>query len=330
MIKQTELKSLFSVFIDNEVVTEEIIIKNFNGSQISNFLKEGVISKFGYAYILKRAYLEQLFNYGKSLIVSKEYNKALKCYNLCKKLGYESQKLDLQIFLANVKLKNMDEYLNFFNEKLKKRGNTIYFYLYLVSCIIELPENYQKIVEKYIYKYRIDTSNSQEDKLYEVKIAAIDYKFNLAATLLKEFYKTDHDWKHNFTLTLLLELMKQAEEKTYTLSKIKTCLKDQDNIAAETLIRGYLLNKHKIEYLSILLDLLKLDLYSTIINILTNIENEEQIDINLSEIDNLVNKAVNEKNYYLIKSIVKILNKMNEMNLTSIVSTKYENILKLS
>ena len=114
------------------------------------------------------------------------------------------------------------------------------------------------------------------------------------------------------------------------ISKIKTCLKDQDNIAAETLIRGYLLNKHKIEYLSILLDLLKLDLYSTIINILTNIENEEQIDINLSEIDNLVNKAVNEKNYYLIKSIVKILNKMNEMNITSIVSTKYENILKLS
>lgn len=326
-MKQEELRQLFNVFINNDVVTDlSLQLGGFNKNMIQRCLNEGIITKLGNIYILKRTNLKELKLYGITLIQVNDDLKALKCFNLCLKLNPEHDTVKFYRLITLIKTKNYEGAIEYFNDKtIDKWTELDRFYLYLLSLLTTLPEEYQRLCAVYresVLEERIDLS---KDPYGEVKTTVAKYKFNTALKLAKRIYTDNRKiTPQNYLIQTLIGQIK----KSINLNTIHNLLKQNQIEDALALLREYLLTKNKLEYIELIRLSIRLSSFSDKdyelpMSILTNIENGEEIKIDIKELADRFDDAERKGIYYEAHSIVRILNEIDYLGIRSINIDEY-------
>lgn len=315
----SELCAVFNVFIDNKIVTElELQKAGFNSQKIEHLQEKNVISKLGSVFILKKTYYSELFLYGISLLRKNNIKKAKEVFNFCLKLKPDNNRPRYYIFIANIKQKDYNEALKYFeNKPLIEWTNDDYFILYMLNLIIDLPQEYINLVTQYKKVYLREGKDLDNGKYAEFKRLILKFKFKEAEKYLKT---VEHESE---TKPLFRELTFRASERIVNLNVIFNLLKNNDLKTAKRLIREYLIRKNKIEYYKLIKDLIKLSSrtdanYEILMDFLTSIETDEQVKIDVSNLTERFNDDVEKGNYSEANFIYVILREINDLGLSNV------------
>lgn len=255
----SNLYKLFDAFIEKEeLIEEDLISLDFTDNMINTYLNDGIIEKINNIFTLGKNVYSLLFQYGIFLTKLDNYDKSLKCFNLLIKINpEESNSIIFHKFFTNVKRKNYIEALEYFNSKEIWNKND-YFFLYLLSIIIDLPEDYKYIANKFKKEFLIKHSDiSQNSSIFlRAKVAALEGKYNKAIRLM--YKKIGPKTKINGSDALIINLLKEAKIKKESLNSIMACLSEKSITNAIDIIKNYLNYIEKSEYLNLILSLIKL------------------------------------------------------------------------
>lgn len=148
MINKETLSNLYEGIInDKELSTEELYSYGFDSDDLVELIAQGSLEKkeSDYYSFLKT---EDLFNYGKKLILEKNYDKATICFEKCYELDPNHSGVCFQLFLRSISRKDFESAFKYF-DILSDTDNPYYsadnnFYLYLLSIITDVPEKYKE------------------------------------------------------------------------------------------------------------------------------------------------------------------------------------------
>ena len=195
MITEDNLSKLYEdVLIGNELTTKELNSFKFNSKDLNDLIDQGIIVRVKRGlYSLKS--VEKLFYYGKKLIAQKEYDKATLCFEKCFEMDPTHTGVSFQLFLRCIQSKNYEkafEYFDIFYNSEKEFYNTDNkFYLYLLSMITTLPENYRERAKHLsLNDIRVDFWDKRYDSVSSqnrIRLFAFNQKFILA---IKELNKS--------------------------------------------------------------------------------------------------------------------------------------------
>lgn len=203
---------------------EELSALSLGKSEISQLINEGLITKKGAFFTYNS--INNIFEYYFELIRLKNLDLAHKCLNLCYLLDPSKNEVNYELFalcIKNGEFQKSTKYLrNLLNNSSQKYQPDYLFYLYLLSTIINLPEDL-KIIAKSLKSYELLVSDDRED-IYkpdtENKLRTLTYaqKFLQSMYILGEnrnLVERKKDYHVKFTL-IQSAAAKQVNEKNAT------------------------------------------------------------------------------------------------------------------
>ncbi len=208
MINKENLTKLYRGILDNvELTTKELNEFGFNSKDLKDLIEQGNIIRIRRGlYSLKS--VDGLFCFGKQLIAKKEYNKATQCFQKCHEIDPTHKGTCFQLFLRSIKNKDYKkafEYFDiFFNSENAFYNADSNFYLYLLSMITELPENYRQYAKFLKFgDLKVDINDKRYTDTYsqnKIRTYALNQKFILA---IKELNK-NKEGKRNLSVQELV------------------------------------------------------------------------------------------------------------------------------
>lgn len=232
MINQEKLNNLYELVIENNVITTKQLTEvGFSSCDITNLINEEALKREkidSYLFVDDK----NLFKYGNILISLRKYDKAEKCFERCYKINPFSYENNFQLFMRMVTHKNYDnafKYLdNFLNNSFYK--SDIYFYLYLLSFVTDIPDKYKFYINKLtLSSIKISKSDDRykRPKLHnQLRQAVLNQRFWYAYKILGEILKCE---KNNQEIEMIRILLHQVTKKQKEINnKLITLLKYQD------------------------------------------------------------------------------------------------------
>lgn len=225
MINEETLGKMYEGLIENrELTTKELNSYGFNSKDLSDLIQDGALER-----IKRGSYsfhsVDDLFYYGKQLIVTKEYDKAIACFEKCYKLDPTHIGVCFQLFLKNIQTKDYDgafEYFEkFYNVDSKGYNTDSNFYLYLLNMITDIPENYKKYARFIQFEdIKVDFNDKHYDNAQvqnRIRTAALNQKFSFAIKQLNDSIK--QSGRLSIQDIILRTLLYQAVEEQSNVKK---------------------------------------------------------------------------------------------------------------
>jgi len=345
MINEESLYNLYEKVINNiELTTKQLEECGFNSNDLKDLINQEILrrDKIGYYSFLDD---DELFKYGKYLILLSQYEKAEICFKKCYQINPYSYKTCFQLFIRNVKIKNYEkafEYFDkFFNSDNPFYNNDSDFYLYLLSFVTDVPEKYKAYSRCITFD---DVKVSKKDTRYEniklqnqLRQAVLNQKFGYAFKFFGEILKNGRMTQElEIIRTFLSQINKVQKDNNIKIIELLR-LKNYDAIIK---IMESIEERHNLniidEYVFIMAKDLKRIEKTKIIPEITNLRSNGMFDaiynhdyvlaLELSEKYNYKNSLTDDQNiiYCFLKEIVCLINKIQN-------ETKYnveENVLK--
>lgn len=301
MINEETLTNMYDGIInDGELTTKELNGYGFNSKDLSELVEDGVLERIKRG-IYSFNSVEDLFNYGKQLVVAKEYVKANQCFKKCYELDPGHIESCFQLLLIKIKQHDYDEAFKYI-ESIYNIDNQHYnadasFYLYLLNMITNVPEQYKSLAKVVRFDdVRVDFNDKRYDNAQvqnRIRSAALVQKFTVALKQLNNLIR--ESGTIGIEDRLLRTLLYQAsEEQNRVKEKILTMIKREEY----TNVITYLEILDKQRGLSIA-DMHVLQLVKDLNNIITK---GELPKIKSFSTDNLFD-AIDGKNYSLALSL---------------------------
>lgn len=152
MITEEKINQMHSRAIDvEELTTKELKEMGFTSNDLTDLVKSGRIVRVKIGHYIVPA--KELHDYGKKLLKSREYDKAYQCFVRCNKLEPNNMSTLLQLFLQSINRKNYEDAFKYFDGiyfndncvENNRADNCLY--LYLLSCITDVPDKYQALLD---------------------------------------------------------------------------------------------------------------------------------------------------------------------------------------
>lgn len=212
MIDEKYLNRLYEGFIDSQILsTKQLKEYGFHAYDLTKLLNDDVIvrEKRGY-YSLTSA--DCLFDYGKKLLVRKEYDRADVCFKRCYELNPNHFETCFQLFFKSIKAANYEESFQYFDILYQLHGtycqNDYNYYLYLLNCVTEIPEKYRKCIQGIQFKdIKIPFESSYAGDIYqknEIRLLALKQQFFLALQRYNNFVKQQDELATSDVMVRLL------------------------------------------------------------------------------------------------------------------------------
>lgn len=216
MINKENLDKLYNgVLEDGELTTRELTGFGFNSKDLNELIKKGSIIRVKKGlYALKS--VDELFYYGKQLNAQKEYDKAIKCFQKCFEIDSNHSEVCFELFLISIENKDYKKAFEYFNV-LFNGINEFYnrdcnFYLYLLSMITEIPEEYKEYAKSLKFKdFKVDFEDGRYLNIHiqnKIRLSAFNQRFGFAVKQLKE--SIQESGKTTVTDLLIKLLLSQA------------------------------------------------------------------------------------------------------------------------
>ncbi len=151
MITEDKVNKIYEKAVMNqELTTKQLNGLGFNSNDLAKLIENGVLTrvKRGY-YVL--AQIGPLYKYG-TRILYKDSKVAYKYFQKCHEMEPDNNRVLYKLFMActfDGDYKQSFEYLKEICESNNFSHTNNNFYLYLLSKLIDLPDNYQKMVKKF-------------------------------------------------------------------------------------------------------------------------------------------------------------------------------------
>lgn len=194
MINEDNLNKLYKSVVDGvELTTKWLNGFGFNSKDLNDLIEQKSIIRVKRGlYTLKS--VDELFYYGKQLIAQKEYDKATQCFEKCFQIDPTHTGVCFQLFLRCIQNKDYEkafEYFDiFYNSENEFYNADSNFYLYMLSMIIELPENHREYAKYLKFEdFRVDYKDKRYTNTHlqnKIRTSAINQRFTLAAKQLNE------------------------------------------------------------------------------------------------------------------------------------------------
>lgn len=230
MINEENLNKLYEGIIEGkELTTKELNSYGFNSKDLATLINDGELERVKrgiYSFLP----IDKLFQYGKSLISKKEYEKATESFKKCYELNPEHKSACFQLFLRSISDKDYISTFKYF-EVLNDTNNQYYnadnnFYLYLLSLITEIPEKHRDYTRYLkIDDIRVDFNDKRYSDIQgqnKIRLAVLQRKLPYALKLLKDLINK----RGNITLqdivikTLLLQAIEEDNQKKNSLLEL--------------------------------------------------------------------------------------------------------------
>lgn len=201
MLNEENLNKLYtSVINDEELTTKKLNSYNLNSKDLNTLIEQKVLerTKRGYYNFLS---LDNLYNYGKQLIIEKNLPKAINCFEKCYEINSNDYETCLQLFFNDIyndnyehSIKYLDKFLNCDNPLYKADAN---FYVYLLSLIVKLPDkyrNYAEIIKLKDVLIKVDDPRYKDVNLQnEIRTKAMEKRFSYAIKQLINLNKKNNE-----------------------------------------------------------------------------------------------------------------------------------------
>ena len=176
MINDNNLKELFeNILINNDISTIEIYCLQMNQYDISKLINYNLITR-----VKRGSYsvtCENLFNFCQLLINNKDYDLAYKYLLKCIELDYNYIDKFYNVFCDNILNNNIDLICLYFDVLTCYENDyipNINIYMYLLSFIINIPDNLYDYVSK-----KVEKNNAKIFKTLEANKIFIEKSGNL-------------------------------------------------------------------------------------------------------------------------------------------------------
>lgn len=162
--------------------------------------------------------VDHLFRYGKELIANREYDKAKTCFYKCVEVSPNHAGACFQLFLLNIQSQNYEQVLEYFtrfyNCKPKFYNVDSNLYLYLLSMIIDLPEDYKAHVKNLKHTDLVNFNNEKITLQNKIRLSIFNQRFLLAYSQSYELFKESGKISsQDIIVKMLLSQIIQIEEK---------------------------------------------------------------------------------------------------------------------
>lgn len=237
MINEENLDKINKSIIKKDVLTtKELNEYGFNSLDLKNLVTNNTLKRIKRGYY-SLASVNDLFFYGKRLLVKKEYERANECFKRCFELDPNNNGACFQLFFYEIQKENYEKAFKYFevfynantNDDNKFYNSDNNFYLYLLNMIIKLPEKYNEIVASLEFKdIRVDFKDKRYEKTKEqneFRSFAFNKKFLLAMKKLNILIEKTGNRRQNIIIKGLLskaiEVQKEKIEIITNLAKEK-------------------------------------------------------------------------------------------------------------
>ena len=210
MINFKNEMNMYDMFIDKDVLTtQELLSAGFTNKDLTRLIEDGKLNRVKRGYY-ELASVNGLFRYSQILFSKryKEYDKAFKGLKRCLEIDPKNGSVHTRIFLNLAITGEFEEAFESFkvmdeteNEFYKKDQN---MWLYLLSFVMELPEEYQERVRnmKLSDILTLPNDNRYSDRLLQNKIRNAIFRQNFKEALeLSKSLVADKDRKINVVIT---------------------------------------------------------------------------------------------------------------------------------
>lgn len=313
MINEENLNKLYESVIEGiELTTKELNSMGFNSRDLSHLIEQGSIIRVKRGiYELKS--VDELYSYGKKLIKKYEHDKVNKCFAKCFEIDPTHKGVCFQLFLRSVKNKDYKKAFEYFdvfynneNEFYKADSN---FYLYMLSMITELPENYKEFAKRLKFSdFKVDFEDKRYDNVLlqnNIRSFALNQTFTLAIKQFGEYIKEKGRLSVQDILIKIL-LIQAITVQTQNRNTVIDLIKQKKY---EEIIEFY-------KALSDLHNLCISDEYTLMLTKeLLNLIESKSIPEKRYEVADSIFDAIDNKNYELALSLSS--NKKQKYNLTS-------------
>ena len=222
MIDQVKLDKLYDCVINKRTLSKKLLNScGFDNAAIKELVDNGKIVSTGFGYYNFVA-IHDLYEYGKELLVfNNNCDLANSCFSYCSKAGYSNIKIASTLLFYYIKIENYEKALNYLIELIKSPNN-IYlnnnlFYVYLLSFITKIPDEYNKLLDELNFDYKDINQNSYEilqnttiDK--EVVKASTNQKFRVAYSKNNNFMR---EKEINYEGLIVKNLLKKILDLEY-------------------------------------------------------------------------------------------------------------------
>lgn len=195
MIHEENLNELYKNIVEGiELTTKKLNALGFNSRDLKDLIERGSMIRVQRGvYALKS--VDELFYYGKQLIAKNQHDKATQCFERCFQIDPTHTGVCFQLFLRCIQNRDYKKAFDYFNVFYPGK-NEFYnadsrFYLYMLSMITELPENYRECVKNLkLEDFRVDYKDKRFGDIplqNKIRISAFNQRFVLAIRQLYEF-----------------------------------------------------------------------------------------------------------------------------------------------
>lgn len=230
MIDAENLNKMYEGVINNqELTTKELNSYGFNSKDLATLIEGGSLERIKRGHYSFKL-VEDLYNYGKSLVSMQEYDKAKLCFEKCYELDPKHFGVCFQLFLRCIQDRDYEKAFEYFdhifetdNKYYKKDIN---YYLYLLSLITELPEKYREYAKSLEFGDMIVDVN---DKRYndisahnKIRLLSLKQRFKSAYKNLIDLTNQNDRLciQDNITKTLLNEAITEQNITNQTVVKL--------------------------------------------------------------------------------------------------------------
>ena len=167
MINENSINEIYDMVIEGrELITKNLNQLGFKSNDLNKLIEDGILIRVQRGvYSLNN--VDELFAYGKKLFANKEYDKATKCFNKCYEIDPNHALSAFQLFLRAVKVNDYETAVSLY-DKISNTDNEYSnqdakFYLFLLSLVTQLPEEYVDYVNGLTYE---DIKLSEDDNRF--------------------------------------------------------------------------------------------------------------------------------------------------------------------
>lgn len=271
-----KLNKIYDTIIYNQKLSSSKLAEiGLNPNDVLLLINNNILSRDdkGIFYLSN---MDNLFSYGKQLIINDEDEKAIKFFEKCldSKINIDGSLFNL--FYLNIKKKNYEKAFEYFKQNFGDENyiNDDKYDLYLLSMIIKLPDEYKQIVNDITF----DDICTNDEKQNQIRLLSLNKEFDLALEKYDEFINmnkcmTYHDAIVKNLLNSCLikqktqncnvlkdkKLSKSDDEINFFLDEIFKLLCNDIGQSIE-LIKKYLKQINKEQYLCLIINFIEIDL----------------------------------------------------------------------
>lgn len=213
MTREEKLIKLYDEIINSNVLTTKVL-KNygFSSHELTNFVASGILVRVKRG-VYSFCDINRLYKYGKSIITTNP-EKAVLCFEKCLELDSKSCDSAFQLFIWNIKKKNYEKALEYFDilylNGKKENRHDYNLYLFLINVIVDIPDKYKEIVSNLTMKDIIVTPDDKRCK-----------NILLANAIREKIFCNDFEYAKNL-LGVLVNKNQEKNSLNYTIMTLLT------------------------------------------------------------------------------------------------------------